>query len=212
MATTKYSDLIRDVLPFMAADPSDPVTETAIKRTVIEFCSDSWIWKVFQDPVGVIAGINEYDLEPDTGTDVSAVVAAELAGVPILSKAVTWLNKEIPRWKTVRGTPKYFTQLNTETILLAPLPQDTLPLSLTLTLALQPAQTSESFPAWIYNQYADTLINGAVARLMLMNGRPWADPATGVDRRMAFKADTADARNTAISALGIAPVRATPQH
>lgn len=212
VANKKYADLISDVLPFLAADPSDPVTEKAIKRTVIEFCAGSWIWQVFMDPVSVRAAVNEYDLEPETGADVSAVVSAELDGTPLSAKAPTWLHREIPRWRTVTGTPKYFTQLNTETVLLAPLPQESSNRGLTLTIAQQPSQNADSFPAWIYNQFADALINGAVSRLMLMTGRPWADAGNGMARKSDFEADVANARNTAVSALGIAPVRSKSQH
>ena len=31
MANIKYSELLDEVLPYLAADPSDPVTENAIK-------------------------------------------------------------------------------------------------------------------------------------------------------------------------------------
>lgn len=212
MANKKYADLINEVLPYLAADPSDPVTEQAIRRTVIQFCSESWIWKVFQDPVSVLIGISQYDLEPESGSDVSAVVAVELDGVPLIPKTPVLLNKEIPRWKTVAGTPKYFTQMDTESLYLAPLPQSSQNNALSITLALQPTQKSDGFPAWIYNQYADALIQGAVARLMLMSGKPWADPANGLDHRNTFTAEIANARNDAVSALGIAPVRVTPQH
>lgn len=212
MAKKNYSDLISDVLPFLAADPSDPVTEKAIKRTVIEFCAGSWIWQIFMDPVSVIAGVNEYDLDPETGADVSAVVSAELDGLPLKPRTAVWLNREIPRWRTVTGTPKYVTQLNAETVILAPLPQESVRNGLMLTVAQQPSQKADGFPAWIYNQYADALINGAVSRLMLMTGRPWADAPNGVARKAEFESDVANARNAAISALGTAPVRTTSQH
>ena len=212
MATKLYSDLVSDVLPFLAADPSDPVTERAIKRTVIDFCSSSWIWQMFQDPVTVVARINQYDLEPDSGADVSAVVSAELDGRPLDPRTPVNLNRELPRWRTDTGTPKYFTQLDTESVYLAPIPESGLTNGLTLTLALQPSQKATGFPLWIYNQYAETLVNGAVSRLMLMSGKPWADVAAGADRRAVFAADVSDARNTAVSALGIAPVRSKSQH
>lgn len=212
MATIKYDDLIKDVLPHLAADPSDPVTRNAIKRTVIEFCMGSWIWKVFQDPVSVRAGTNTYDLEPETGADVTTVLAAELDGLPLKAKDVPWLNAEIPRWRTVAGTVKYFTQLDTESLILAPMPDVTVNNGLTITLALQPSQKADGFPGWIYNQYVYALVDGAVARLMLMPNKGWSDAATGLDRRAKFEAAVANARNSAVSALGIAPQRVKSQH
>lgn len=212
MAQIQYTDLVQDVLPHLAADPSDPVTENAIKRTVIEFCAGSWIWKSFQDPVTVLPGVNTYDLEPETGTDVSAVLAVELDGRPLNARDVPWLNRELPRWKTVAGTIKYFTQIDTETLILAPLPDSQITNALTITLALQPSQKATSLPSWIYNLYIYALVDGAVSRLMLMPNKGWSDAAAGLDRRTKFEAAMANARNNAVSALGIAPQRSKSQH
>lgn len=212
MATTKYTDLIDDVLPLLAADPSDPVTEGAIKRTVIEFCGGSWIWKAFQDPVTIKAGVNTYDLEPDTGADVTTILAAELDGLTLDAKDVPWLNVNAPRWRTVGGAVKYFTQIDTESVVLAPLPDVTVSKGLTITLAQQPSQSATGFPSWIYNQFIYALIDGAVSRLMLMPNKGWSDPGTGLDRRAKFESAIANARNSSVSALGIAPMRTRPQH
>lgn len=212
MALTKYEDLINDVLPHLAADPSEPVTLNAIKRTVIEFCSGAWIWKAFQDPIAVRAGINTYDLEPEQGADVTTVLAAELDGLPLKPRDIPWLNNELPRWKTVGGTVKYFTQLDTESLILAPLPDVSIASGLTITLAQQPSQAATGFPSWIYNQYVYAIVDGAVSRLMLMANKGWSDAATGLDRRMKFEAAIANARHSAVSALGSAPQRVKPQH
>lgn len=212
MATIKYADLIEEVLPHLAADPSDPVTENAIKRTVIEFCGGSWIWKAFQDPVTVKPGVNTYDLDPESGTDVTTVLSAELDGVPLGAKDLPWLNVNIPRWRSVAGHVKYFTQTDTETIILAPVPDVSISKGLTVTLALQPNQKADGFPGWIYNQFIYALIDGAVSRLMLMPNKGWSDPGTGLDRRAKFESAIANARNSAVSALGSAPVRVKSSH
>lgn len=212
MALIKYADLIDDVLPHLAADPSDPVTENAIKRTVIEFCAGSWLWRSFPDPVTVKAGVNTYDLDAESGTDVTTVLAAEFDGLPLKARDIPTLNADIPRWRTVSGAVKYFTQIDTETIILAPLPDVTMNKGLTLTLALQPNQKADGFPGWIYNQYIYALVDGAVSRLMLMPNKGWSDAANGLNLRAKFEAAIANARNAAVSALGVAPTRTRPQH
>lgn len=212
MANLKYSDLLDDVLPHLAADPSDPVTEYAIKRACIEFCAGSWIWKHLPDPLDVVAGENTYDLEPLPGTDITTVMAAEHNNVPLDPKAIEWLNHEIPGWRSTRKTPKYFTQVDTEQIILAAVPEASIASGLTLTLALQPAQNSSGMPKWIVNQYLYALADGAIARLMLMPGKPWTDLVTGQDKRSKFDAAIANARASAVSALGRAATRVSAQH
>lgn len=212
MANIKYSELLDEVLPYLAADPSDPVTENAIKRSVIEFCAGSWIWKHLPDPLDVVAGESAYDIEPIPGTDVTTVLAAELDGVPLAPKDIPWLNREIPRWRTVAARPKYFTQVDAEQVMLAALPDVSIPAGLTMTLALQPSHASTGFPKWIFNQYIYVLAEGSLAKLMMMPNKPWTDIENGADRRTKFEAGIANARASAVSALGSAPQRVSSQH
>lgn len=212
MANTNYSDLIDDVLPHLSADPSNPVTEQAIKRTVIEFCNQSWVWQTFPDPISVVANTNLYDLEPESGADIAAVLSVVIDGDPILAKSPAWLNTNVRNWRTEAAPPRYYTQLDTETLILAPLPQSNIKNGMALTIANQPSQRSTGFPSWISNQYFYALVDGSVAKLMLMDKKPWADAQGGVDRRSKFEAAISGARNDAVTALGVAPVRTTSQH
>lgn len=212
MSNIKYSELLDEVLPNLAADPSNPVTENAIKRAVIEFCASSWVWKHLPDAIDVVAGESTYDIELPAGVDVSTVVSVELDGVPLEPKDLAWLNKEIPRWRTVAARSKYFTQVDSEQLILAPLPDVNITGGATMTLALQPSQATKSFPKWIFNQHIYVLADGAIAKLMLMPNKPWTDLANGQDRRARFEAGIAHARASAVSALGRAAQRSSSQH
>lgn len=212
MANIKYSDMLDDVLPSLAADPSDPVTEHAIKRAVIEFCAGSWIWKHLPDPMDVTANEAVYDLEPLPGTDVSMVMSVALDGYPLTNKATDWLDSNEPGWRTVTGTPRYFTQVDPTQLILAQVPSASTTGGLTATLALQPDQRATGFPSWIANQYLYALADGAISRLMLMPNKPWTDLPNGQDRRTRFDAAIANARATAVGGLGRAPTRTASQH
>jgi len=56
------------------------------------------------------------------------------------------------------------------------------------------------------------LAEGALAKLMMMPNKPWTDIQNGADRRTKFEAGVANARSSAVSALGSAPQRVTAQH
>lgn len=212
MANIQYSDLIDEVLPQLAADPSDPVTEQAIKRAVIEFCRESWIWQFFPDAQNVRSGTAEYDIEPPSGADVVTVVDVEYNRVPLTPKSVAWLNKEIPGWRTTGAAVKHYTQIDTEQVILAPLPAENITNGLVMTVALQPSQKATGFPSWIAAQYIYQIAEGAMAKLMLMPNKPWTDMATGQDHRTRFEQAFNDARESAVSALGRAAVRVSAQH
>ena len=113
MATVKYTDLLPEVLPNLAADPSEPVTVAAIKRACIQFCRESWVWKALPDPADLVAGETTYDLEALSGADVSAVINVTANGVPLKNPNSHWLDTELPGWRTTRATPKNYTQVAT---------------------------------------------------------------------------------------------------
>ena len=212
MLIAKYSELINDVLPSLAADPSYPVTEYAIKRACIDFCAGSWLWQYLPDPIDVEAGEAFYDLEPETGADVSAVMDVAHNNVPIKAKSIAWLDANLPGWRTTPAVPKFYTQVDTDQIILAAVPDSNITNGLTMTLALQPSQTAVGLPKWIFNQYMYVLAEGAIARLMLMPNKPWTDLQNGAAKDSAFRGAIANARASAVAALGRAEHRVTPQH
>lgn len=214
MSTIKYSDLLDEVLPFLAADPSDPVTEAAIRRSVIEFFANSWLWKHLPDPVDLVAGEPVYDLEPPQGGSVVAVMSVSANGQPIDNKTTEWLDRNVPLWRTDRRTTLYFTQVQSDQVILAPVPEINVVGGLTMTLAIAPSATSKAFPAWVVNNvnYLETIVDGALYRLMLMPNKPWTDLKNGADRRMQFNNGVASASELATSALSRAPTRVSSNH
>ena len=162
--------------------------------------------------MSVTANEAYYDLEPLSGTDITAIMDVLHNNVPLTPKTTTQLDHEIPGWRTTGATPKYYTQVDTEQLILAPVPPDNVANGLTMTLVLQPSQSATGFPKWIFNQYIYALADGAISKLMLMPGKPWSDAAVGLDRRARFEEAIANARNNSISALGRAAGRVASQH
>lgn len=212
MLIAKYSELIDDVLPALAADPSYPVVEYAIKRACIEFCAGSWIWQFLPDPIDVVAGEPYYDLEPESGADVSVVMDVAHNNVPLTAKSVAWLDGQLPGWRTTLAVPKYYTQVDTDQIILAAAPDSSIAGGLTMTLALQPSQASQGMPKWIFNQFMYSLAEGAMAKLMLMPNKPWTDLSTGAFHNTNFQGAIANARASTTAAIGRAAHRVTSQH
>lgn len=212
MASIKYSDLLKEVLPGLSADPSDPVTENAIKRAVIELCARSWIWKMLCDQADVTAGESVVDMEPEMGASVAAVVSVEYNGKPIEPADISRLDASRPGWRMTTGEPVAFTQIDAGQIILTPTPDATQRGALSITLALQPSLTATGFPKWIAEKYLESIADGALARLLLMPGKPWADGTSGQLARSRFDQAIATARSSAASSIGRAALRVTSQH
>ncbi len=208
MASTKFSDLIPDVLTIMSADPSDPVTEYAIRRAAITFCRESWVWKETSDPIDIESGMNTYDLEMPTGTDVARVISAVVNGDELVPSSVD----DFAFSSAGSGFPRYWAQVDTEQIIMSPSPDSSIHAGLVVTLALQPSATAQSIPKWIASQHHDTLIDGAVAFLLNMQGQTWTDYALGSAKELKFKSGISDARSSAVAGLSRASLRTTSRH
>lgn len=206
MAQTPYSDLITDVLPHLAADPSYPVTELAIKRVAIDFCRQSWIWRHLCDPQSLLANVAEYDLDFPSAAEVVKVLSVRANGLDLEPSADV-----MPNEGNV-GVPRQFYQLDTSTLHITPVPDMNVVNGLMVSLALQPSLRATGLPSWIASRYVDGLVSGAIARLMLMPGKPWTDLNAGVYHQARFEAAVATARADAVHGLGRAITRTKSQH
>lgn len=210
MALIKYSDLIPEVVA--KVDASDPVTESAIRRAVIEFCARSWVWKYMPDPSNIDAGINTYDVEKDIGAEVAMVISVTVDGQKIDPTSPEWLDANVRDWRTATGQAKYFTQLDTDQLVLVAVPQASIANGLSLIVALQPDFASKSFPKWIATKYLDTIVNGAMSRILLMQGQAWSNHAAGLEFQSRFNSGIADAREDGVSGLSRSTTRTASMH
>ena len=66
-------------------------------------------------------------------------------------------------------------------------------------LECRPKMGSEAIPRWIYDKYADAIVNGAMYRLCSMTGKPWSDAAVATDALRIYENAMNEASINAIS-------------
>lgn len=208
----KYTALVPDVLAHLTADPSDPVTEGAVRNAVIEFCARSRIWRAYADGIDVVAGEGSYDIELPSGADLACVLSATLDGMPLDLESPDRLDAAAPTWRTDTGAGRRLTQTDMASVLVTPVPAAAIATGLVLSYALMPKRSASVFPDWIAAQHWEGLTAGAMYRLMLMRGRPWSDEKTGIEKRQQFNTAISSAKESATRGLSRAPTRTTSQH
>lgn len=210
MATSKFSDLYPDVLPLLAADPSEPVMDRAIRRAAIEFCDLSRVWRVTPDAMTTVAGEGFYDLEPPAGAEVAHVVGVKVAGRLLPARTLMEVERTVANWRGT-GEVQCFTQMDPEQIVMAPAPSES-GLSLEIVAAMRPTLKASTLPGWIVSRYGHYIAAGAASKLMLMPDKPWTAGQAGVLMRDTFMTGVAEAKGDGESAMGTAIIRTTPQH
>ena len=181
----------------------DTLIENNIRAAVVELCDKASVYQAELDPVTTVSGLFEYDLEPPSGTSVRKILWATHQGKDLEPTTTTLLEQMLPKWREDSGVPEYFIQQNSATFILAPIPSVTIVGSTIVSAVLRPTHTSTSCDNDVMNDYRDTIINGALFRLLRIPNKDWSDMkgaevygelfSRGVDdaERRARNADTA---------------------
>lgn len=170
----KYEDLLPEILPGVRNCP-DSTIEQHIRSAVIDMCEKTEIYQAELDPVTTIEGIYEYDLEPPTGTTVHRIRHAIYKGNSLEPVSSGLLEQRRPKWRDEDGTPEYFIKQGQSRFWLVPVPNETIANAVILRAVLKPSHESTACDDYIMNDFRDTIVNGALARLLRVPRRDWTD-------------------------------------
>lgn len=207
--THPLTDIADDILPWLAGEPPAPLLQTIVRQALTELCAETGIWKLMPDPITVSPGVSTYELSPEAGAVVSKVLQVEIGGDMIHARTIEWLNENIRGWMSERSTPKYYTQVNSHELILAPVPSTRVQLGLNVVATMQPARSATTIPAWLYDRYEADIQHGVLSKLMLMPDKAWTDLANGEDRRNQWLDALGSIKAHAATVFGQAPLRVT---
>lgn len=161
----------------MVAGCPDTLVENNIRAAVIEFCEKTGAYQAELDPVTTVGGIYEYDLDAPSQTSVHKIMWASHQGKDLEPISTTLLEQRVPKWRDAdnRTTPKYFVKQSPSTVWLVPVPNVTEASSTIFRVQLKPTHTSTACDDAIMSDYRDTIINGALFRLLRIPNKDWSD-------------------------------------
>lgn len=215
MATT-YEQFLREVSPHSGGAP-EPLVVNAIRNAAIDFCKRSWCWVYNTTPVGITADTQDYTPTVPSGSKVAQVLYVTYNGKPV---EATTRDEEIrsnPDWRNTTGTtPKrYIVNDDGESVALLPIPSATVAAGSTgivhdglhFTVALKPTRASEDVPDWLYENYAEDIAKGALARLYAMPKKLWTNANLAAVNHSLFKDAAAMVRSRVSRSFTRAPLR-----
>jgi hypothetical protein len=180
----KYSDLFVYVLSEVPGCP-DFTAERAIRDTCIDFCARTGLYKAEPLSVIVVPGITDYELDAPVGTEPNHVnkvlrQGRELAKLPYED---AFMRNELAGVN--RSVPQYFSQYDNSNLLIGPAPKEKETLKVLYTL--KPTTTSTSIPDTIGREHREVLVSGALFRLQMMAGSPWANGGAAQANSMIYE-------------------------
>ena len=169
-----YESLLPSILPIVSGCP-DTLVENNIRSAVIELCEKASVYQAELDPLTTVGNIYEYDLEPPSGTTVQKILWITHQGKDLEPITSTLLEQRLPKWRAGNGVPEYYVQQGSSLVWLAPIPTTTGVSSTIVRAVLKPTHTSTACDNDVMNDYRDTIINGALFRLLRIPNQAWTD-------------------------------------
>jgi len=178
MANLNFDTLIPRIQGEVPTCP-DFIIESRIQETAMDFFRETRIWIIDLDTEPSIQNLADYDIDVNNRQAICEVLWVNYLDVSLEPKTERQLYKLDPAWRTTKGSPKYYTQLSPDTFTIAPVPTDTVSNALSARAAVYPTITAPSMDSAMLNDNYNAIINGTLARLLLMTGKLWYDPSLG---------------------------------
>ncbi|CUJ82126.1 Uncharacterised protein [Achromobacter sp. 2789STDY5608615] len=174
------ADFERFVAPLIEGAPA-PAIEDAIVDAAVEFCTRTRVLRAFLDPVTLVPGATEYELDPpEADTQIVDVLAAWLPEGKVDSATRAELEEMFSdgwAWRQVGTTAevrRFYSRLP-GFVQLVPAVTVKVPRALRLEVAYAPTRAVRELPDVLLNRYAEQLASGALGRLH-QHKAGYADP------------------------------------
>jgi hypothetical protein len=162
-----WDDFLPLVIPHLPGCPNASI-KTYLALTAREFFEKTYLWQDDIDAIYLAPNVVEYDLDAEAEVeDVLAVVLdkeqldrTEFRLIPFERRDET-------------GSPRLYWIHSDRTIRVFPTPDKRA--TMKVSAVLKPARNATGVEDWIYDTWADTLVNGVISRLAIMPGKEWTD-------------------------------------
>ena len=166
-------DFLPLILPRAPGCP-EPIAFDAIRQAAIEFCERTRIWRDTDQFMADEFG----DIFAPAQSVIHQIEDARFEGHRLTPVSVQDLNERYPGydWTTQSGDqPKYITQIHPNTVKIVPAWEG----MITMTILLKPSNDAQELPDFIFDQYARTIADGALAEILMIPGQPYTNPQGG---------------------------------
>lgn len=192
-----------EIMPDLPGCPSDMAIR-ALRNTIIEFCEKSLIHQVTLDPITAYENTTDYDLEPPTGYRVQKIMKMWYLGKEMDALAPDDIGlpdayrTNITGYNASKGPPSGYTQKDTDTFSILPIPDQKYSNAITMRVALVPLRTVTEVEDFLFELWSEVIGFGTKARLMLNPGKPYSNAESATYNQARFISGMNDARQRAV--------------
>lgn len=163
------------LMPFVQGC-SEPMAAQALVDSAIQFCDASAALRYDADVVLTTPGQATVDLDIPAEHALVRVLNVQVDGVS-LPPTTFDAGCRAPALPAVQRPSSYFVSRDAVAYTLTLLPAPSGLLSVAATLALRPTRTASRLHDDLFDQWVEPVVDGAIARLCVMSGQAFFDPA-----------------------------------
>ena len=181
-----WSDFLPLITPHMPTCPSTTL-RTYLAEVAADFFARTYLWRDNIDAIYLAPNQVEYDLDAEA---VVEDVIAVTYGERVLDRTDSRLlpHNELGE----KGEPRMYWVHADNTIRVHPVPEERAQMK--VSAILKPSRTGTGVEDWIYETWADTIVDGTIAKLAAIPGKDWTDVAMAESRRAKYERSITTAR------------------
>ncbi len=161
--------------------PQSLINKTLI-NVIRHFCDKTQHWQHSMEPLTLLpynAAAPDtylYTLPLPSNTELIGVRTMNYDGLPLRMKSPAWLDEHQDKWREASGEPQFYIMLSDKQLRFIPASDQVRPQAITGLLALRPTRNTDTFDDSLL-EFDNALINGAIARLLVIPGKLWSSRA-----------------------------------
>ena len=190
MATTE--DFYPWITPEVLGCP-EPTMDLAIRSTIIDFAEKSLVLQQDHAPITATANVQDYNLVPPANHLVTKVMKVWYKGQELDAESPDEVNtpsiyNQNSGYLVNKGDPRFYIQKDPRTISFYPIPAETVSAAITMRVALKPTRSAQTFDDIFLEEYAETIVHGALTRIFLSPGKTYTSEKQAVAHNSLYMA------------------------
>lgn len=184
--SVQFDDFLPGVMPMVAGCPNG-IAIHAVRNACRDFCEFTRYWQDSLASIDAVANQQIYTLIAPSGTNISAVTGVVFDGNDL--REAGGAASAVQKDSKSRDATHYFIEIIGGSVMLRPYPTVDRDLAgaFVVSVALKPAMTATGVGDRVYVDYQETIVAGALERLLKMRGHPWFNAALSVDMGHDFR-------------------------
>lgn len=171
----------------IASQAPEILASRALIESAREFCSRTRLWREDLTALDSAASTASYTLTLPADSAVVDLMSVKYNTENLTPKDSAQLDKIDSEWRTREGTPVYYKREGTDGLRLVRVPATALTGAIEVYAALKPAFNATSIDDTVLEEHQDTIVNGALARLLRIPKKEWSDKSTSEYYRTLFE-------------------------